>query len=265
MEALGGREHSGRLSWWWLWGAKVQIIFRRVRGAQDEPVTLSAEEIARGIVLACRVYPARSALEVQGKMIKAFGNVDRAVSEKIKPTLDWVFVLLLSLLVLRPGHQAGRSSLTNAPGFGRRVFKPRPFYCARQADVSQGCGFSGSSRLSRRSGHVETISGNGGRRARRPRPIVAQAGMKICVERRGGAMGRVTGLHRCPAGAAATRPYLWWPVPLESGFGGAKFYLEPISRTSVALQQFKWLKEPVSWFSRKFYRQINYCFKSISC
>ncbi len=45
---------------------------------------VSAEEIAQGIVLACRVYPrSEIRLEVQGKMIKAFGGVTGPCPEKL--------------------------------------------------------------------------------------------------------------------------------------------------------------------------------------
>ena len=54
---------------------KVQITAGEYEARKMSRSYVSAEEIAAGIVLACRVYPRSDIrLEVQGKMIKAFGG-----------------------------------------------------------------------------------------------------------------------------------------------------------------------------------------------
>ena len=63
---------------------KVQIISGEYEARKMSRSYVSAEEIAQGIVLACRVYPrSEIRLEVQGKMIKAFGGVTGPCPEKL--------------------------------------------------------------------------------------------------------------------------------------------------------------------------------------
>ena len=63
---------------------KVQIISGEYEARKMSRSYVSAEEIAQGIVLACRVYPrSEIRLEVQGKMIKAFGNVTGPCPERL--------------------------------------------------------------------------------------------------------------------------------------------------------------------------------------
>ena len=63
---------------------KVQITAGEYEARKMSRSYVSAEEIAQGIVLACRVYPrSEIRLEVQGKMIKAFGGVTGPCPEKL--------------------------------------------------------------------------------------------------------------------------------------------------------------------------------------
>jgi len=66
---------------------KVQITAGEYEARKMSRSYVSAEEIAQGIVLACRVYPrSEIRLRVQGKMIKAFGGVAAPCPEKaLKP------------------------------------------------------------------------------------------------------------------------------------------------------------------------------------